>query len=235
MNRQLFRNGAGGRVVVPFVRGTIGIIGAGKAGTTLARLALRAGWRVLLSGSPRQPLQALIVETLVPGARLVGEAELAAASDVVVLAVPFGKADTVGFDRLAGKVVVDAMNYWYPVDGVLPEVEAFEGSTSEFTLARNPRMRLVKSFNHLGYHDLETDARPAGHPHRRAVAVASDDPDARALVARLVDDLGFDPVTLSLADGVHLQEGGPVFGVPLSRQRLRAALGTAGAQPDRAA
>ena len=213
------------------MRGTIGIIGAGKAGTTLGRVALRAGWRVVLSGSPRQPLQAPIVETMVPGARLLSEAEVVAASDVVVLGGPVGKGDAVDGAALSGKVVVDAMNYWYPVDGTLPEVDAFEGSTSEFVLARNPRMRLVKSFNHLGYHDLDADARPHGHPHRRAVAVASDDQDARALVARLVDDLGFDPVLVTLADGVHLQEGGPVFGVPLSEQQLIAALGTAGVRP----
>lgn len=219
---------------MPGVRGTIGIIGAGKAGTTLARQALRAGWRVVLAGSPRQPLQALIVETMVPGAALASEAEVAA-SDLVVLAIPFGKADEVDFAALSGKVVVDAMNYWYPVDGHLPAVEAFGGSTAEFTLARNPRMRLVKSFNHLGYHDLETDARPAGHPARRAIAVASDDPDARALVARLVDDLGFDPVPVALADGVHLQEGGPVFGVPMAEQQLIAALAAQGVRPARAA
>lgn len=213
----------------------MGIIGAGKVGTTLARLALRAGWRVVLSGSPRQPMQALIVETLVPGARLLPEADVVAASDLVVLAVPFGRSDSVDVAALSGKVVVDAMNYWYPVDGALPDVDAFDGSTAEYTRARNPRMRVVKSLNHLGYHDMETDARPAGDPHRRAVAVASDDPDARALVARFVDDLGFDPVLLTLADGVHLEEGGPVFGVPMSEQQLVAVLAARGVRTARVA
>ena len=205
----------------------MGIIGAGKVGTTLARLAIAAGRRVLLAGSPRQPLQALIVETLVPGARLASEAEVVAASDIVIIAVPFGKADELTFEAMSGTIVIDAMNYWYAVDGHLADVEAFDGSTAEFTLARNPRMRLVKSLNHLGYHDMETDARPAGDPLRRAIVVAADDADARAEVARLVDDIGFDPVEVSLADGVHLEEGGPIFGVELSADELRAALAQA--------
>lgn len=210
----------------------MGIIGAGKVGTTLARLALRAGWDVVMSGSPRQPMQALIVETLVPGARLLTEADVVAAADLVIFAVPFGKADAIDVDALSGKVVVDAMNYWYPVDGHLAAVDDFPGSTAEYTQARNPRMRLVKSLNHLGYHDMETDARPTGDPDRRAVVVAADDPDARALVARFVDDLGFDPVLTGLADGVHLEEGGPVFGVPLTEGQLVAALAGHGVRTD---
>lgn len=210
---------------------TLGILGAGKVGTTLARLARAAGWEVLLSGSPRQPLQALIVETIVPGARLLPEAEVVDAADIVVVAVPFGKADTIDWDRLSGKVVVDAMNYWYPVDGHVPAADDFEGSTAELTLSRNPEMRLVKSLNHLGYHDMETDSRPAGHPLRRSLVVAADDVEARRVVAELVDDLGFDPVVVSLADGVHLEPDGPVFGRELAAAHMVALLDDCAGQP----
>ena len=217
------------------VRGTIGIIGAGKVGTALARQAQRAGWRVVLSGSPRQPLQALIVEALVPGAALVPEAELVAASDLVVLAVPFGRADAIDFGALTGRVVIDAMNYWYPVDGRVAEADAFEGSTSEFTLARNPAMRLVKSLNHIGYRDLEADARRPGEPLRRAMAVAGADPDARARGARFGGVLGVVPGALALAGRGHLEEGGPVFGVPLTEQQLIGVLLAEGVRGARAA
>lgn len=203
---------------------TLGILGAGKVGTTLARLARAAGWDVLLSGSPRVPMQALIVETLVPGARLVPEEEVVAGADVVIVAVPFAKAGTIGWERLSGKIVVDAMNYWYPVDGHVAEADEFDGSTSELTLSRNPRMRLVKSLNHLGYHDMETDARPAGHPLRRSLVAASDDAEARRTVADLIDELGFDAVETGLADGVHLEPDGPVFGRELAADDMVALL-----------
>lgn len=210
---------------------TLGILGAGKVGTTLARLARAAGWDVLLSGSPRVPLQELIVETLVPGARLLPEEQVVAEADVVIVAVPFAKADTIGWERLSGKVVVDAMNYWYPVDGHVAAADDFVGSTSELTLSRNPRMRLVKSLNHLGYHDMETDSRPSGHPMRRSLVAASDDAEARRTVADLIDDLGFDPVATGLADGVHVQPDGPVFGRELSVAQMVALLDESAGQP----
>ena len=209
----------------------LGIIGAGKVGTPLGRLALAAGWEVLISASPTRALQALVVETMLPGARLASEAEVVAGSDVVVLAVPLSKVGTVDLAALSGKVVVDAMNHWYPVDGAHDDV-ADAPSSSHWVQGLNPSMRLVKSLNHLGYHDLENDARPAGHPERRAVAAASDDAGARATVAALLDDLGFDPVELPFADGRHLEGDGPVFGrwvdapgllAAVERSRARAA------------
>lgn len=234
MNLQLFRECLPGvltlkRHVNTQTQRTLGIIGAGKVGTALARLATAAGWNVALSGSPRQPMQGLIVETLVPGARLLPEAEVVAGADLVIVAIPFGKADSVDWSALGGKVVVDATNYWYPVDGHVADADAFEGSTAEFTLARNPAMRLVKSLNHLGYHDMETDARPAGDPLRRSLVAASDDEEARRLVAGFIDDIGFDPVLTGLADGVLLEPEGPVFGIELSAEAMIAALdGAAG-------
>lgn len=210
---------------------TLGILGAGKVGTTLARLARAAGWDVVLSGSPQAPMQALIVETLVPGARLLPEVQVVDEADVVVVAVPFGKADTIDWERLSGKIVVDAMNYWYPVDGHVAAADNFDGSTSELTLTRNPEMRLIKSLNHLGYHDMETDSRPEGHPLRRSLVAASDDVEARRVVAELVHDLGFDPVLTGLADGAHLEPDGPVFGRELSAAEMVATLDQAAGEP----
>ena len=95
---------------------------------------------------------------------------------------------------------------------------------TDYVASLNPAMRLVKSLNHLGYHDMETDARPGGDPDRRAVAVASDDPDARAQVAALLDDLGFDPVEFGSDASGHLQGDGPVFGRWVDAHGLRAAI-----------
>ncbi|QIK71787.1 NAD(P)-binding domain-containing protein [Propioniciclava coleopterorum] len=201
----------------------LGIIGAGKVGTTVGRLALAAGWEVRIAVSGRQPLQGLIVETMLPGARLLPEAQVVAESDIVLLAVPLSKVTTLDLPGLSGKVVVDAMNHWYPVDGALDDLEGASSSTA-WVSGLNPAMRLVKSLNHLGYHDMETDARPPGDPDRRAVAVASDDPEARAQVAALLDDLGFDPVEFDAGAAGHLQGDSPVFGRWVDAAGLRAAI-----------
>lgn len=206
----------------------IGIYGAGKVGTALARLFIAAGYEVLIAGSPRQTALELLVGVVAPGARVVDAERLAEDAEVVIVAVPFGKADTVPWSRFDGKIVVDAMNYWPPVDGNIEAIDRDPRSTSEIHAAINPAARLVKSFNHLGYHDMEDDAMPPGSPLRRAIAVAGDDTDAREAVARLVDAMGFDAVDAGpLAAGRALEPGGSVFGRELSRDELAGLLSAA--------
>lgn len=206
-------------------RQVIGIYGAGKVGTALARLLVDAGYRVLLSGSPRQTALELLVGVVAPGAEVVSPEALAAEAGIIIVAVPFGKAGTVPWAAFDGRVVVDAMNYWPPVDGNIAEVDADPRTTSEQNAERNPRARVVKSLNHLGYHEMEDDSLPAGDPLRRALAVVGDDADARAEVAALIDAIGFDPVDGgALAHGLALEPGHPAFGRELSAAELAALL-----------
>lgn len=200
----------------------VGIIGAGKLGTAIGRLALEAGHEVRLSGSPRQPMLALVIETVLPGAQLLPEAEVVAASDVVVLAVPFGKSGSIDFAALTGKVVIDAMNAWDAAGGH-PDPN-WDGTTSSLVAAHNPGMRLVKSLNHLGYTDLGATRQEAGHPLRRAVAVISDDLEARRIVAGLVETLGFDAVEAGREASRCVEPDSPLFGRPLAAAELREAL-----------
>jgi 8-hydroxy-5-deazaflavin:NADPH oxidoreductase len=193
----------------------LAVLGAGHVGPVIARLAVKAGYPVAIATSGDPDDIALITELVIPGAQPRWAADAVAGADTVVLAMPLHRFADVDPGLLAGKLVVDAMNYWPASDGVL---SAFEhGGSSEIVARRLTGSTVVKALNHIGYHELEDRARPAGAPDRRAAGVAGDDPGAAAAIAGLVDQIGYDPVLLdSLRAGRVLQPGGPVFGAVLS-------------------
>jgi predicted dinucleotide-binding enzyme len=202
---------------------TLGILGAGRVGTSVARAALKVGYTVNIAGSGPASNISLITEILVPGARAVDGAEAVASADIVVLALPLHKYRSLDPSLLAGKIVIDAMNYWSPIDGTQDDFES--GSSSETIAAYLPGARLVKTLNHIGYHDLEADDLPAGTAGRRALAVASDDDEAAQLVMSFIDSLGYDAVNAgSLAAGVAFEPGTTIFGGPHGEQDMRAEL-----------
>jgi len=204
----------------------LAVLGAGHVGPVVARLALRAGYPVAIAASGDPGNLALITEILIPGAEPQWAVDAVADADMVVLAMPLHRFLRVDPGLLAGRLVIDAMNYWPASDGALEAFENGRAGSSQIVARRLEGSAVVKALNHIGYHELEQNARPAGSPDRRATGVAGDDPAAVAAVAEFVDGIGYDPVRLpSLAAGQVLQPGGPVFGRVLLRPEFDLAIG----------
>ena len=183
----------------------VGIVGAGKLGTALARRSLTAGHEVLLATRPGARDPDLVVEVMAPGA-VASPVHEWGAVDLAILAVPFHIALAIDLPLPQGTVVVDPTNPWESVDGPLPDTGRL--STSELTAARHPGMRWVKSLNQLGYHDLDDLTDLAGLPMR----YATDDETAADTVAHYLESLGLRPISAGpLAAGASFEPGSDLF------------------------
>jgi predicted dinucleotide-binding enzyme len=204
---------------------TIGLIGSGNIGGVVARLALAQGHDVVLSNSRGPETLADLVAELGPKARAGTAAEAAAAGEVVVVTVPFGRYREVPVGPLAGKVVIDTNNYYWERDGHFEEIDAGATSESELLAAHLPASRVVKAFNTIQYTELASHGRPAGTPGRRALPIAGDDADAKQVVTDLIGSFGFDVVDAGkLAEGRRFGRDKPAYGPRLTADELRAAL-----------
>jgi predicted dinucleotide-binding enzyme len=201
------------------------MVGAGRVGTTIARAAIASGYDVAISGSGAADRIALIVEVLAPGAVPVSTDEVVRHADLIVLAVPMHRFRDLPRDLFAGKILIDAMNYWEEIDGVDPELAAAPAGTSVVVQERFPSARVVKSLNHITYYKFDESRRPHGAPGRIAIAAAGDDRAAVAAVMQLIDRLGFDAVDAGpLEAGLALEPNGVVFGASYSADELSSLL-----------
>jgi predicted dinucleotide-binding enzyme len=203
----------------------IAVLGAGQAGSTLARASIAAGYDVVLANSRGPETLAGLVADLGPRARAASASDAAAAADFAVTAFPYAPGDRLPVAELAGKVVIDNNNHMVWRDGVFPEVEAGLKTVHELRQEQLPTSKVVKAFTHVQFHGrspirtpedalpaLVRLARPAGAPDRRALVVSSDHPDAVALVTRYYDDLGFDAVDNSpLSESWRSAPGTPMW------------------------
>lgn len=204
----------------------IGIIGSGNIGGTLARLFTRAGHEVTLANSRGAQSLADFVRELGPHAHAAGTDDAARFGEVVILATPWRIPEALPrVESVAGKIVVDAMNPYGPDGKVL---DLGTSTSAEETAKRLPGARLVKAFNTIWFKHLGENGRSELPPdERHAIFVAGDDDEAKGIVARLIDDIGFVAVDSgSLSDGGRRQQpDGPLYNKTMNGREARVAAG----------
>ncbi|RBY80762.1 NADP oxidoreductase [Blastococcus sp. TF02A-26] len=197
---------------------TLGLIGSGHIGGTVARLAVDAGHDVVLSNSRGPETLADLVAQLGPRARAATPAEAAAAGDLVVVSVPLKAYRQVPVEPLRGKVVIDTNNYYPERDGHVAELDDESTTVSELLQAHLPQSRVVKAFNNISSEHLRTLTRPAGAPDRSVLAIAGDDPTAKQVVSGFLDSIGYDAYDVGpLAEGWRYQRDTAAYGAPYVR------------------
>jgi 8-hydroxy-5-deazaflavin:NADPH oxidoreductase len=191
----------------------IGFIGSGHIGGTVAKLAVRAGYDVVMSNSRGPETLVKLVGDLGDSASAGTSAEAAAVGDIVVVSVPFKAVDDLPIGPLAGKVVIDTNNYYPQRDGNTIEIDRGEITSSEVLQRRLPTSHVVKVFNNIFYKHLGQLARPNGADDRSALAIAGDDAEAKAAVTRFLDRIGYDAYDAGpLSEGWRYQPETPAYG-----------------------
>ena len=207
---------------------TIGIIGAGHIGSQVARLAVKSGYDVVISNSRGPETLSALVAELGPEARAATPLDAAKAGDIVVVTIPLKNYGSVPVEPLAGKIVIDTNNYYPQRDGHIAELDNETTTTSELLQAHLPTSKVVKAFNHIYAAALTTDGLPPGTKNRRALVIAGDDETAKATVARLIDQFGFDTVDAGpLKEGWRIQRDTPGYGPRRNAEELRKDLAAA--------
>ena len=185
---------------------TIGLIGSGNIGSTVAKLAVDAGYDVVLSNSRGPETLADAVAELGPKARAATATEAAEAGDLVVFTIPLGKVEQVDPAPLAGKVVLDTCNYYPERDGDIAALDDKQITTSGLVQQHLAQSHVVKAFNNIFFQHLASMARPAGDPARSTLMIAGDDADAKRTATEFIGRIGYDVYdTGSLADSWRFQ------------------------------
>lgn len=207
---------------------TIVIIGAGNIGSQVARAAIGVGYDVVIANSRGPETLADLVADLGPQARAATADEAAAAGDFALVAVPLKNYAEVPAAPLAGKVVVDANNYYFERDGRIPALDRGLDTTSGMLQRHLVDSKVAKGFNHIMAADITTDGKPAGAEDRRALATSSEFEEAAELVQRFYDELGFDTVNVGpLAESWRVERDQPAYVVRQDRTELVANLAAA--------
>ena len=204
----------------------IGIIGAGFVGRAVAKQAIKAGHQVMLSNS-RGPQTLFSLKPMI-GCETGTATEAAIFGEIVVIAVPLTAIGQLPVAELAGKAVIDAVNYYPERDGQVAELDQQTTTTSEYLAGFLPQSKITKAFNAIQMTDLETDGLPAGDPERRALPLAGDDKATKQIIISLYDAFGFDAVDAgALSEGWRFQRAMPSYCVRMTKAELEGVLAQA--------
>jgi len=207
---------------------TIGLIGAGHIGSQVARLAVRSGYHVVLANSRGPETLSDLVRELGPNARAATALEAAQQGDIVVVTIPLKNIDEVPVEPLAGKIVIDTNNYYPQRDGHIADLDAKKDTTTGLLQKHLPKSKVVKAFNHIYAAQLTTDGAPKGTPNRRALVIAGNDAQAKARVAALLDEFGFDTVDAGpTAESWRIERDTPGYGPRRNAEELKGDLAAA--------
>jgi len=200
----------------------IGIIGAGNIGANAARLFADAGHEVAISNSRGPESLASLVEEIGANARAATVEDAASFGEVVLVAIPFWRYESLPVGPLSGKIVVDATNYYAGRDG---RIDFGDLTSSELLARRLPDARVVKAFNTMYYETLRTEGNRSDGD-RLVLFIVGDDEEAKAIVSRLIEEIGFEPVdTGSLGNGGRKQQpGSPIYNNPITAEQARETL-----------
>ncbi len=194
---------------------TLGLIGSGLIGSTVARLAIAAGHQAVLSNSRSPDTLGDLVAELGPQARAATGEEAAAAGGIVLVSIPVKAYPKLPAPQLAGKIVMDTGNYYPARDGQIAELDAKSLTNSEYLLRHIPGAEVVKVFNNIFFKHLESLPRPADAADRSYLPIAGDSADAKAAVTAFLDSIGYGAIDVGpLAEGWRQEPGTPVYGTP---------------------
>lgn len=210
----------------------VAIIGAGNIGGNLTRRLRALGHEVVVANSRGPETLAELAEET--GATAVGATEAARGADLVIVTIPERAIPSLPAGILDGAApgvpVVDTGNYYPQRDGRIDAIEA--GMTESRWVGERLGRPVVKAFNNIYAQHLIDRAQESGAPGRVALPVAGDDAAAKAIVMRLVDELGFDPVDAGTIDESWRQQPGtPAYATDLDAEGVTRAL--AEASPER--
>ena len=188
----------------------IGVIGAGNIGANAAGLFVKAGHQVVISNSRGPQTLEALVEELGDNVTAGTVEQARDYGDIVFVSIPLGKYTDLPVNGWEDKIVIDSNNYYPERDGNIPELDSGASTSSELLLQHLPGARIVKGFNTIWFEHLKSQGNTdLPLEERRAIFIAGDDSDAKAIVAKLIEDVGFAAVdTGFLADGGRSQQPG---------------------------
>ena len=194
---------------------TVGIIGSGMIGGTVARLSVAAGYHVVVSNSRGPETLAELVAELGLLATAGTSEHAGEAGDLVLVSIPVKAFGEVPVKPLVGKPVLDTGNYYPQRDGHIEELDTGALTSSGLLQRYLPEAHVVKVFNNILFKHLRYLARPHGAQDRSALPIAGDDPAAKQAVTAFLDSIGYDAVDGGLlAESWRQEPGTPVYGNP---------------------